>query len=237
MNIALIGPGYIPIPPPDHGAVEIVIWNLAQEMLALGHKVTIYNEHDLQEVVNDINQKQFDFVHLQYENHAEYIRRFLSPHIAYAVTCHYGLILQQRAWDPGYYRIIAEVIQSQNVISLSQEIKKALSLYLPEHRSHWLRNGAEFNKFKFSPEGNGRAICLGKIEPRKGQVQINTLCGNIDFVGPKTIDFTPTEYNRYLGTWTKQQVYDKLTEYNTLVLLSYVEPGPNVSILCFSIFR
>lgn len=43
MKITLVGAGMIPIPPPDYGAVEKHIWNLARALEARGHEARIVN--------------------------------------------------------------------------------------------------------------------------------------------------------------------------------------------------
>lgn len=43
-DVALVGTGMIPIPPPDYGAVEKHIWNLSQALEDRGHDVTIVHE-------------------------------------------------------------------------------------------------------------------------------------------------------------------------------------------------
>lgn len=44
VHVALVGTGMIPIPPPDYGAVEKHIWNLAQALEDRGHDVDIVHE-------------------------------------------------------------------------------------------------------------------------------------------------------------------------------------------------
>ena len=46
MNIALVGPGIMEIPPKGWGAVESLIWDYATELGELGHEGTIINTPD-----------------------------------------------------------------------------------------------------------------------------------------------------------------------------------------------
>ena len=41
MNIALIGPGIMPIPPKGWGGVEHLIWNFSQQLKKVGDEVTV----------------------------------------------------------------------------------------------------------------------------------------------------------------------------------------------------
>jgi glycosyltransferase involved in cell wall biosynthesis len=56
----------------------------------------------------------------------------------------------------------------------------------------------------------------------------------VDFAGPWDPDdepaFRENETAKYLGTWTKESVYERLTEYSCLVLLSESEASPKVVI-------
>lgn len=42
MKIALIAPPWIPIPPPKYGGIELVVYNLAEGLTALGHEVILF---------------------------------------------------------------------------------------------------------------------------------------------------------------------------------------------------
>jgi len=68
---------------------------------------------------------------------------------------------------------------------------------------------------------------LGKITSRKNQAKYQSLTG-VDFVG----DWEDVRFNRdcenYLGAWTREQVYQNLTEYTNLLLISEGEADPLV---------
>jgi len=42
MKIAIIAPPWIPIPPPKYGGIELVVYNLAEGLKALGHEVILF---------------------------------------------------------------------------------------------------------------------------------------------------------------------------------------------------
>ena len=50
----------------------------------------------------------------------------------------------------------------------------------------------------------------------------------IDFIGPKNCNRFNFESENYLGSWTREQVYQELTEYGNLILLSEGEADPLV---------
>ena len=46
MKISIVGPGLMPIPPKGWGAVESLIWDMANALKELGHSVQIINTTD-----------------------------------------------------------------------------------------------------------------------------------------------------------------------------------------------
>ncbi len=229
MKIAIIGPGIMKIPPKGWGAVEILIHNLSGAVGKLGVDVDVYNDANMEHVCSVINEKNYDFIHLQYDNHTEVCRKLLNK--PFVVTTHYGFITNTRYWDAGYHQIHNEILQSPGIIALSNDIER---LYLSHQYNKFLkvlRNGAEVPKFRWQERGNGRAICLGKIEPRKCQNLLSHHLGNlcpIDFVGPQAQPFIPNGDCRWVGEWTKEELYDMLTNYSCLVLISAGEAAPLV---------
>lgn len=229
MRIALIGPGIIPIPPDGWGAVESLIWDYAVALRQKGHEVDIYNDPDLTKVAQEMNDKSHDFIHCQYDDHAGVLSELLDK--PFVATSHFGYLKEQRFWG-GYASIHRGVMRANGIIALSPEIRQ---VYLDSGYNGflaYLRNGTNVNKFNYKLESNNRAICLGKIEPRKLQTPIASLCNNacpIDFVGP-IVDssFAAGGICKYLGPWTKEQVYSNLTDYGALVLLSAGEAAPLV---------
>jgi len=46
MKIAVIAPPWIPVPPPRYGGIELVVYNLAEGLTALGHEVLLFAPKD-----------------------------------------------------------------------------------------------------------------------------------------------------------------------------------------------
>ena len=103
MKIALIGPGILPIPPPGWGAVEVLIWDYYRELEKLGHDVKIINkmrQHPYdqsspltpycRELIKEINEGQYDFVHLHYDCLYHILPHLNSKKIG--ITSHYPYI-------------------------------------------------------------------------------------------------------------------------------------------------
>jgi hypothetical protein len=115
MKIAMIGPGIMEIPPKNWGAVEILIWDLSEAMRKLGHDVRIFNDPNLYNVAQQINSEPFDFIHLQYDNHAGFLSKNLRQ--PFCVTSHYGWILQPEMWDAGYRQIFKDMADCRGIIA------------------------------------------------------------------------------------------------------------------------
>ena len=67
MNIALVGPGIIEIPPKGWGAVESLIWDYATELDELGHEGVIINTPDRSQIIRELSEEQYDFIHVHYD--------------------------------------------------------------------------------------------------------------------------------------------------------------------------
>lgn len=78
MKIAQINPGHMTIPPDKWGAVEKIIWYYKLESERKGHEVHI-------KYINEINQGDYDIVHVHMWNHALEMR---DKKIPYVFTCH-----------------------------------------------------------------------------------------------------------------------------------------------------
>lgn len=230
MKIALIGGGIISIPPKKIGALEMIMWNYKLELEKLGHEVVIFNNQDLNTVASQINNGGFDFVELTY---SEYVSFFsINLTVPFCTACQSGYITNRKKWSIGYYSVFYDTIKCPYIIALSEDIRK---LYASNGRTGFmrvLRNGIDVKNFTFRENGNNRAICLGRIEPRKRQTWLSSIMSkmvDIDFVGPIEDETFKAEGRcKYVGYWTKEEVYKNLSEYSCLVLLSDGEAAPLV---------
>lgn len=230
MKIAFIGPGLQPIPSNKWGAVESVIWQYKLSLEKLGHQVDIYNNSNLSQILDPIHNGNYDIVHNHYDEHIPFLNANLK--IPYVSTTHFGYIHQDSMWGNYYNHIFEATLKAPAILALSSQIQ---DLYMKNGCTgtiSYLRNGAEVSKFKTSPKGNGKAICVGKIEFRKTQQMLSRMFKDrihIDFVGPLGNDkVEESSMVRYLGEWSKEELYSRLCEYSTLVLISGGEAAPLV---------
>lgn len=222
MKIGIIGPGLMPIPPKGWGAIESLIWDYSEALLDLDHEVYIYNSRDFEGVIKSINERKLDFAHLQFDDYAPMMRFIETPHKA--ITSHYGYLDQPS--KHGAYSTIFNYYKDVDchIFALSQKIKDTYikELSIPEEKIKVTPNGANSNMFLFSPKcvKPDRSICLAKIDPRKNQYKLQGKGLNIDFVGNYADNNFDPKDPEYLGEWEKTQVYENLTDYANLVLLS-----------------
>jgi len=229
MKISIIGPGIMPIPPKGWGAVESLIWDYNIELKNLGHDVQIVNTQNRQDIVNQVNSFNPDFVHLQYDDLADVLPHIHCRHKA--ATTHYGYLDQPHRYG-GYGRVFNTFLQGDfNIICLSEGIKNVYKHYgVSEDRLYVVCNGARKDLFRYTdtPSKSGKSVYLAKITDRKRQWMYQNI-NDIDFVGNK--DDMRFNFNRpnYLGEWDKETLYQNLTDYANLVLLSDGEADPLVT--------
>ena len=227
MKISIVGPGIMPIPPTGWGAVEILIWDQKLALEKLGHQVDIVNTKSPIEIIQKINEYRPDFVHVQYDDFIE-----LYPYIQYpcAITSHFGYLEQPNKW--GYYhdRIVKPFQRiSPIVFCLSDGIRDVYKneLLINEDNLLVTPNGVNTSKFVTrDPKYPERSLYLAKIDYRKRQSMFQSI-SSLYYAGNNSDPNFNVNIN-YLGEWSKEYLYNNLTDYGNLVLLSDGEAHPLV---------
>ena len=227
MKISIVGPGIMPIPPTGWGAVEILIWDSKNALEKLGHEVQIVNTQSPVEILQQINSFRPDFVHVQYDDFIE-----LYPYIQYpcAITSHFGYLEQPNKW--GYYhdRIVKPFQRiSPKIFCLSDGIKNVYEkeLLIEKSNLYVTPNGVNTSKFVTrDPKYPDRSLYLAKIDYRKRQSMFQSI-SSLYYAGNNADPNFNTNIN-YLGEWSKEHLYNNLTDYGNLVLLSDGEAHPLV---------
>ena len=227
MKISIVGPGIMPIPPTGWGAVEILIWDQKLALEKLGHQVDIVNTKSPIEIIQKINEYRPDFVHVQYDDFIE-----LYPYIQYpcAITSHFGYLEQPNKW--GYYhdRIVKPFQRiSPVVFCLSDGICNVYKneLLINEDNLLVTPNGVNTSKFVTrDPKYPDRSLYLAKIDYRKRQSMFQSI-SSLYYAGNNADPNFNVNIN-YLGEWSKEHLYNNLTDYGNLVLLSDGEAHPLV---------
>jgi len=229
MKICIIGPGILSIPPKGWGAVEILIDDYRKNLEKLGHEVCIVNTKIREQIIDLTNALNPDFVHVQYDEFINIVSHLNCENIA--ITSHYGYLEQSNRWDPSYQAIFWQFVNSKsNIFCLSPGIKEVYSRGgISEDRLYVVPNGVRNDLFKFNlePKYTDRTMYLAKIDFRKRQHILQSV-PSLYFAGNLADDRFDSSSPRYLGEWSKVHLYEHLTDYPNLALLSDGEAHPLV---------
>jgi glycosyltransferase involved in cell wall biosynthesis len=227
MKITLIGPGIMPIPPTGWGACEILIWDTKLALEKLGHEVQIVNTKDGRQIIGEINNFRPDFVHVHYDEFIPIVPFSQYPN---AITSHFGY-LERREMFNGYINVANEFQRIKpNIFCLSEGIQKVYNVMfdIPKDKTWITPNGVNTDAFEYvdDPTYADRSIYLAKIDYRKRQHLFQSI-ESLWFAG-NIADDRFNQKKNYLGEWSKDKLYNELTEYGNLVLLSDGEAHPLV---------
>ena len=225
MKIVLIGPGIMPIPPTGWGAVEILVWDTKIALDKLGHEVLIINTKNGREIIDQINNFRPDFVHVHYDEFVPIVPFIQYPN---AITSHYGYLERPKMFG-GYTNVANEFMRVKpNVFCLSEGIEKVYNIMFNITNTFVTPNGVNLNEFNYvsDPDYPDRSIYLAKIDYRKRQHLFQSI-DSLWYAGNIADDRFNTKKN-YLGEWSKDRLYNELTDYGNLVLLSDGEAHPLV---------
>lgn len=233
MHFIIVGPGIMPIPPSGWGACEILIWDYACELRKLGHIVDILNTKDMGYVIRTIIEKKPDVVHIQYDDYSHIVPSIVNHAKLVALTSHYGYLEQPSRWG-GYATIFSNMVTHSYPNYYHFVLSSGIGRIYREHgvqpdRIMVVPNGARADQFRYTtdPLYPMRSIVVGKMEVRKGQyrVQHNP---EVWFAGNQYDSSFDYSNSRWLGEWSKDTLYQNLTDYGNLVLLSDGEADPLV---------
>ena len=235
MRISIVGPP-LPIPPIGWGAVESLIWDMKLSLEKMGHDVQILNDPNPNQMLYDMSQFEPDFVHINYDDWIP-----LYPHIPYPCACttHFAYLNIDRKDMMGPYKervfdmfsLIKPV-----VFGLSETVNTAYQYLagIPSEKLFLNPNGVMLDNFRVThdPKHSEASIYLAKIDHRKRQFLFQKI-KSLYYAGNIAEDrFDQTK--NYLGEWKKDFLFDNLTEYGNLVLLSDGEAHPLVVAEAFS---
>lgn len=234
MKIVLIAPGFTPLPPTGWGACESIVWDYYENLIKKGYQVQIVNYTDINIIINEINNYNPDIVHIMYDDYISIVPNIKCNRIFY--TTHYAYITHpqfEALYSHYFHSIFKKAIEYSSFITMnviSEQLKQVYIKYgFPENKINVICNGAREDLFKFSenPINGDLSIYIAKIEYRKCQYKYQQI-KNIHFVGNYHDSPFDINNNNYLGEWKKNTLYENLTEYGNLILLSEGEADPLV---------
>lgn len=238
MKVLLISSGAGAWPNNGWGAVENLVADFAWALEQQGATVQIYHDQEFgAKLEQTITTFRPDLIHCEYDDHIIQLVPFLQqyPTMKLLLTCHYAWLSQPyRLLQDGYMSrfLFACDLASRTSMTLAVLSNEIADTYeklggVPREKIWVFPNGTRTDLIQCRPPAQeGHAICVGKIEKRKNQASLQA-CKRIDFVGPITDgDFVRDE--RYKGSWSRSDLYEKLTDYPCLVLFSQAEAHPLV---------
>lgn len=226
MKMCFVGPGIMSIPPQGWGAVEILIWDLKAVLQSKGITVHIVNVRDRNEIIRQVNNINPDFVHIMYDEFIDIVDKFNCKKVT--ITSHFGYLEQPMKYH-GYEGIFNSFINSKcNIFCLSDGIKYIyMRSGIDVHKLFVVPNGVRDDLFVYNHECKfkDRSIYLAKIDYRKRQ---NVFQNNPNVYFAGNIADNNFRSKNYLGEWDKAYLYNNLTDYANLILLSDGEAHPLV---------
>ena len=234
MLIALIAPGAKRLPPQGWGAVESIIWDYYENLLSRNIDVHIINQSNIGDIISECNMVDYDIIHIMYDDYIIIVPFLSCEKILY--TSHFAYLTQQNFkynFNCYFEHIFNKVIEYQDLIfvnAISEDIKAVYREHgFKSDNIQVIHNGAREDLFAFTdyPEFSNKSIYIAKIENRKSQYKYQDI-SNIDFVGNYQDSSFDTTQENYLGEWDKPTLYENLTKYSNLILLSDGEADPLV---------
>lgn len=235
----MLGVGGQPIPPSGRGAIESVIWAYATGLRERGHVVQILNVRPgrvplaLPKIVGGGG---FDWIWTHHERMVMPANFWGRVFGASVVHTSHRPITDLEGLDRNTARRIRLGARAGHQLSLTSELLLTNRVLNPSCQVAHAPNGVDAAAFRVQAAGEPKAICLGGISRRKRQWEVaKALAGSgisCDFVGPIDHEDEDTtalaSMPNYLGPWSRDELYERLSRYSALVLFSRSEAQPLV---------
>lgn len=237
MNIAFIGPGIMPIPPDTWGAVEMMIWDYSNILRKNGIEVDIINTPNRQEILEKVNSKNYDTVHLHYDVFIDIINNIKCK--LKIVSSHYPFINNPNHYqNDGYDKIINQITNNQDfhVFASSQkDIDTFVKFGAKKENTFLNKLGVNQESYSFYEKSEyDKTLCFSQIVDRKRQNKIQNI-ENIDFMG-RMCDSGFYNYQNYKGEVSRKFLNQEISKYSNFILISSVENttplAPKEALMC-----
>jgi glycosyltransferase involved in cell wall biosynthesis len=198
-----------------------------------GHTVEIINTPHTSEMIARIQQLRPDVVHIQFDNYGCIIPHIVNHCKLVAITSHSAYLEQREKWN-SYIDVWNGMIQHKQPNVYHFVLSEGIANVYRQHGVDPTKiivtpNGADPTLFAYTeqPRHTDRSIVVAKVERRKGQylLQHNP---DVWFAGNRGDDTFDYSSPRWVGEWNKETLYQELTHYGNLVLLSEGEADPLV---------
>ena len=202
----------------------------------MGHDIQILNDSNPNKMLNQMHEFEPDFVHINYDDWVP-----LYPHIKYPCACttHFAYLnIDRRDMMGPYKERVFDMFSliKPVVFGLSDTVNRAYQYLagIPQEKLFLNPNGVMLDNFRVTddPKHSEASIYLAKIDHRKRQFLFQKI-KSLYYAGNIAEDRFDQSKN-YLGEWKKETLFENLTEYANLVLLSDGEAHPLVVAEAFS---
>lgn len=228
INLLIVGPGSVPIPPTGWGAVETIIWETIPIFLKNNINVGLLNSQSYFQW-RKAKKRKYDVILCHSDTHIRRIRRNWKKNQILAIT-HYGLAAQPKLWHKSYKKTFESFQMSDLIGCLNPEIYKKFSGLMPVEKLLNVVNGTTFDSNP-SRKTKTSFVLLGKVESRKKQYELWEYAKakkmDIHFIGPieddrvkEVIKRDTNARNSFLGPKTRDELSSLMPKYSCLILLS-----------------
>jgi len=193
MKIAMLAPSEEPVPPVKYGGTELVVYNLCEQLVKMGHDVTLLASGDSKTSAKlvpifdralrtdpEVNALDFRDVYkfIGTGKVIDYLQKnkfdVIHNHIGWRILAMSQLIdtptvtTLHGPLDIAYQQKVYGMFKDANYISISNSQRKPM----PElNFLATVYNGLDISRFKFYPEAKDYFAFLGRMSPEKGPVQ------------------------------------------------------------------
>lgn len=232
--ISYVTPG-VSVPPKGWGAAESLVWDYKTYLEKLGHTAVIIHTGNQQGLIEKVNAHRPDVVHSHWKHSMKVMRKINAPVKLLTAHSGWGAESALRAFNFHLKHLFQYITDGWSWFALSPAWKKTL-LEFGYHPAEVFvaPNGADHRRYRFrkTPLHADRSLYLGRVQARKRQALYQTVDG-LDFAGPlsgETSKFDASRAN-YLGEWTREHLYEHLSDYANLVMLSESEAAAPMVVL------
>jgi glycosyltransferase involved in cell wall biosynthesis len=227
-RVLLIAPGEMKMPAQGWGAVELLVWNQAAFFQSQGCEVAILNSWSFRDWLTAILWQPTVIVnHYDVFAFRSYMISRLTHRPLVSIS-HYADLDKQSRWDLFFEQYFHWFKKSEKIVALSPGIATFLRRSVNVDKVRVIPNGVPVKNFK-GGESSSRLLYLGKVEPRKRQIetQLLGLDYQIDFVGQivderfHSLDIGAKR--NFVGPWTRSEVFNNMHKYAAICLFSVTE--------------
>ena len=147
MNICLINPGVIEIPPKNWGAVENIIWNYKIHLEKIGHKVEILSD-------SQVETGRFDIVHAHMANQSLALSNRGIKNI-FHIHDHHTVLWGK---ESRCYKDNKEAIE-KSLLSITPG-EFLIPYFEAQYKMFYLMHGVDLSKFTFKQRKEQRLLCV-----------------------------------------------------------------------------